>query len=381
MLCISQANYSTYVLILGIRQNFAVSFLVKVQNMPKAIVINGRELSSRFPPYIIAEVSANHNGSIERAKETILAAKTAGAHAVKIQSYTPDTMTIESDNKDFWLTEGIWKGRSLYDLYAEAYTPFEWHAELFSFAAQHNITLFSSPFDESAVDLLASLHAPAYKVASFELVDLPLIAYMAQQGKPLLMSTGMASFQEIGEAIETARTQGCDEIAIFHCVSSYPAPLNQANLRSITALQKEFDVQVGLSDHTLGTTASVAATVLGASLIEKHFTLRRADGGVDSSFSLEPDELSRLVEDCQGAFDALGGDNLQRPIAEGENRNYRRSLYFVNDVAKGAQIKADDVRRIRPGFGLAPKYLDQVIGSTATRDIRRGDRVLKEDIN
>jgi len=348
--------------------------------MPNAIVINGRELSSNNSPYIIAEVSANHNGSIKRAKDTILAAKVAGANAVKIQSYTPDTMTIKSDKPDFCLTDGLWKGRTLYDLYAEAYTPFEWHAELFAFAKHHGITLFSSPFDESAVDLLASLHAPAYKVASFELVDLPLIAYMAKQNKPMLMSTGMASIQEIAEAIETARSNGCNEIAIFHCVSSYPAPLNQANLRSITALQQEFDVQVGLSDHTLGTTASVAATVLGASLIEKHFTLSRADGGVDSAFSLEPKEMQDLVENCKGAFEALGSNGLQRPLAEGGNRNYRRSLYFVNDIAKGDVIQARDVRRIRPGFGLAPKYFNQIVGSVASRDIYRGDRVSEQDL-
>lgn len=349
--------------------------------MPKPIVINGRELSAKYSPYIIAEVSANHNGSIERAKDTILAAKKAGAHAVKIQSYTPDTMTIQSDAPDFCLTEGIWKGRTLYDLYAEAYTPFEWHPELFAFAKSQQITLFSSPFDESAVDLLASLDAPAYKVASFELVDLPLIAYMARQKKPILMSTGMASLQEIGEAIETARTNGCNEIAIFHCVSSYPAPLEQANLRSITALRDEFDVQVGLSDHTLGTTASVAATVLGASLIEKHFTLNRADGGVDSSFSLEPSEMQGLVENCKGAFDALGSVDLDRPEAEGGNRNYRRSLYFVNDIKAGSKISVNDVRRIRPGFGLAPKYYEAIIGSTAKRDIKRGDRVVKSDLD
>jgi pseudaminic acid synthase len=349
--------------------------------MPKPIVINGRELSAKYAPYIIAEVSANHNGSIERAKQTILAAKKAGAHAVKIQSYTPDTMTIQSDAPDFCLTEGIWKGRTLYDLYAEAYTPFEWHPELFAFAKSHQITLFSSPFDESAVDLLASLEAPAYKVASFELVDLPLIAYMAKQGKPILMSTGMASLQEIGEAIETARTNGCNEIAIFHCVSSYPAPLEQANLRSITALRDEFDVQVGLSDHTLGTTASVAATVLGASLIEKHFTLNRADGGVDSSFSLEPSEMQSLVENCKGAFDALGVVNLERPESEGDNRDYRRSLYFVNDIKTGSTIGKNDVRRIRPGMGLAPKYYDSIVGSLAKRDIKRGDRVTISDLN
>lgn len=347
--------------------------------MPKPVVINNRELSSNHAPYIIAEVSANHNGSIERAKQTILAAKEAGVCAVKIQSYTPDTMTIECDNKDFWIEDGLWKGRSLYDLYTQAYTPFEWHKELFSYAKELDITLFSSPFDESAVDLLASLDAPAYKIASFELVDLPLIAYIAKLKKPMLMSTGMASLDEIAEAIKTARDNGCEQLAIFHCISSYPTPLKQANLRSIIALRDKFDVQVGLSDHTLGTTASVTATALGATLIEKHFTLDRSDGGVDSTFSLEPAQMKTLVDDCKGAFDALG-QHFTRPKLEDSNRNFRRSLYFVKDLTKGDIISAEHVRRIRPGFGIAPKYFDQVIGNTANRDIKRGERVTMADV-
>ncbi|MGB3726941.1 MAG: pseudaminic acid synthase [Glaciecola sp.] len=348
--------------------------------MPNPIVIAGRELSANQSPYIIAEVSANHNGSIERAKETILAAKHAGAHAVKIQTYTADTMTIESDNPDFFVNSGLWQGRSLYDLYCEAHTPFEWHEALFSYARSIGITLFSSPFDETAVDLLHNLDAPAYKIASFELVDLPLIAYIAKLKKPMLMSTGMASLDEIGEAIETARTHGCEQLAIFHCISSYPAPLDQANLRSIQTLQETFDVQVGLSDHTLGNTASIAATSLGATLIEKHFTLNRADGGVDSAFSIEPAELADMVVACEGAHSALGSHNGSRAASESANKNFRRSLYFVADLKQGEVIEAEHVRRIRPGFGIAPKYYDQLIGATATRDIKRGDRVLMSDL-
>lgn len=252
------------------------------------LFIGTREVSNKFPPYIIAEVSANHNGSIVRAKETILAAKKAGVDAVKIQTYTPDTMTINVQNPDFYIKDGLWKNRSLYDLYGEAYTPFEWHKELFLFAKEIGITLFSSPFDESAVDLLESLNVPVYKVASFEIVDLTLIRYIASKNKPMLISTGMASLNEIGEAIESARSVGNNKIALFHCISSYPAPIAETNLNSIQLLRKEFNIQVGLSDHTIGNLASVIATSLGASIIEKHFTINRSNGGVDSSFSLEP---------------------------------------------------------------------------------------------
>ena len=337
--------------------------------------IGEREISSDFPPFVIAEVSANHNGSIDRAKDTILAARDAGAHAVKIQTYTPDTMTIDVDNGDFFISDGLWKGRSLYDLYGEAYTPFEWHEELFAYARRIGVTLFSSPFDESAVDLLASLEAPAYKVASFEIVDLPLIRYIANQNKPILMSTGMASIEEIANAIETARMVGNDNIALFHCISSYPAPLSEANLNIIPLLRKEFGVQVGLSDHTIGNMASVLATSLGATVIEKHFTLNRDDGGVDSSFSLEPAEMQSLVEQTTEAFSAMGPREFGRSKVEEPNKVFRRSLYFVEDVEAGDILTPDTVRRIRPGYGLEAKYFDEVIGSTAIKPAKRGDRV------
>ena len=340
--------------------------------------INSREISSTSPPYIIAEVSANHNGSILRAKETIFAAKNAGVDAVKIQTYTPDTMTIDVENPDFFIDQGLWKGRSLYDLYSEAYTPFEWHKELFSYAHEIGITLFSSPFDETAVDLLDSLGAPAFKVASFEVVDIPLIQYIAQRKKPILISTGMASCDEIGDAIEASRSVGNNNILLFHCISSYPAPLSEANLNMIPILQKEFDIQIGLSDHTIGNVASVLATSMGAAAIEKHFTLSRSHGGVDSSFSLEPGEMKSLVNETKQAFSALGTHTFSRSAIEESNKVFRRSLYFVKDVREGDVITKECVRRIRPGFGLEAKYYDLVIGARCLLPAKRGDRVTSE---
>jgi len=337
--------------------------------------INNREISRYVSPYIIAEISANHNGSIIRAKETILAAKNTGVDAVKIQTYTPDTMTIDVQNDDFLIKEGPWKDRTLYDLYSEAYTPFEWHKELFKYAESLNITLFSSPFDESAVDLLDSLDVPAYKVASFELVDLPLIKYIASKQKPIFMSTGMASYEEIGNAIETAKVSGADSIVIFHCISSYPAPLSEANLQAINLLRNEFKIEVGLSDHTKGNMASIVATSLGASAIEKHFTLDRSDGGVDSHFSLEPNEMASLVTQTKEAYIAKGSSTSMRSDYEAQNKAFRRSLYFVNNIKKGQKITQDHVKRIRPGYGLEPEYFEAVIGAECLLDAKRGDRV------
>ena len=277
--------------------------------MLKPIKIGANTISTSNSPFIIAEISANHNGSIERALDTINAAKLCGAHAVKIQTYTPDTMTIDCNHKDFKIQKGIWKGKTLYELYGEAFTPYNWHKKLFSYAQKIGITIFSSPFDETAVDLLEALDTPAYKIASFEITDLPLLSYVASKRKPMLISTGMATFEEIGEALETAKVGGCNDLAIFHCVSSYPTPISAANLVKINLLKKEFSVHVGLSDHTKGTTASIAATALGATLIEKHFTLSRAHGGVDSSFSLEPDEMRELVVKTDDTFQALGSYN------------------------------------------------------------------------
>ena len=264
---------------------------------PINIDLDSRSISRSDYPYIIAEISANHNGSMSRAKQTIEAAKAAGVDAVKIQTYTPDTMTIDSNSADFLISSGLWKGRSLHDLYTEAHTPFEWHKELFDYAKEIDITIFSSPFDETAVDLLDDLGAPAFKVASFEIIDLPLITYIARRQKPILISTGMASMQEIGEAIAAIKSVGNNNILLLHCVSSYPAPLADAHLNMIRILQKEFNCHIGLSDHTIGNLASIVATSLGAVAIEKHFTLNRNDGGVDSTFSLGPEEMKALVKE------------------------------------------------------------------------------------
>ena len=343
--------------------------------MNEPIFIGKKIISKEKPPYIIAEISANHNGSIDMAIKTIQAAKDSGVDAVKIQTYTPDTMTIDVDNKDFIINEGLWKGRTLYDLYKEAFTPFEWHKQLFEFAKKIDITLFSSPFDESAVDLLESLNVPAYKIASFELVDIPLISYIAKKNKPMLMSTGMASLSEIGEAIEAARSNGCNSLALFHCISSYPTPIDQINLSAIPFLRKEFGIEVGLSDHTLGNLASIVATSLGATVIEKHFTLSRKNGGVDSTFSLEPYEMRDLVNETKKTFTSLGVNKTIRSDIEQGNKIFRRSLYFVNDLDEGQIITEKDIRRIRPGFGLEAKYYFEVIGKRTTKNVIKGDRV------
>jgi len=343
--------------------------------MDNPILINGRRISEARPPYIIAEISANHNGSIEQALETMRVAKLSGIDAVKIQTYTPDTMTIDGDKDDFLIGDGLWKGRTLYELYTEAYTPFEWHERIFNYARELDITLFSSAFDESAVDLLESLAVPAYKVASFELVDLPLISYIAKKKKPILMSTGMASISEVGEAIETAKSNGCDDLVILHCVSSYPAATDQANLSAIQILKNEFNMKVGLSDHTLGNVTSVVATALGAVVIEKHFTLSRRNNGVDSAFSLEPNEMKKLVTETREAYFSLGRGRGLRSKPEETNKIFRRSLYFVEDLKEGDLITEKDIRRIRPGFGLSPKFYDEVVGKRVTKNVERGDRV------
>jgi len=338
--------------------------------------INGREIGEHAPPFVIAELSANHNGSLERAKLSIKAAKDYGAHAIKLQTYTPDTMTIDCDCKDFIISGGLWDGYKLYDLYDEAHTPFEWHKELFDYAAELGITAFSTPFDETAVDLLEGLQAPAFKIASFELLDLPLIRRVAQTGKPILMSTGLASFDEIGEAVEAARSAGARDLLLFHCISSYPAPIEQANLKMIPELRKQFGVPVGLSDHTLGSTAATAAVALGACAIEKHFTLDRREKGPDSEFSMEPHELRDLIKVTHEAWAALGTGEFKRAIAEEKNKIFRRSLYFVESLKAGAKISEKDVRRIRPGYGLAPKHLDEIVGRSVSRDVNRGEPVV-----
>lgn len=334
--------------------------------------INGRKIGKDQPPYIIAELSANHNGSIARALETIKAAHDSGAHAIKIQTYTADTMTIDCDREEFMIRGGLWDGYKLYDLYKWAETPFEWHKEIFDYAKKLGITIFSTPFDETAVDLLESLNAPAYKIASFEATDLPLIRYVAKTGKPMIMSTGMCSEEEISEAVAAAKEGGCQNLVLLHCISSYPAPMDQANLSQMAALAERFDTIPGLSDHTLGTTVSVAAVALGACVIEKHFTISRNDKGPDSEFSIEPSELQRLCKDSYDAWSAIGKRGFERQKAEEGNKQFRRSIYFVKSLKAGDIISESDIRRIRPGLGLAPKYFDQLIGKKVNADIPYG---------
>jgi len=334
--------------------------------------IEDRKIGSDQPPYIIAELSANHNGSLERALQTIDAAHQAGADAIKLQTYTADTMTIDCDREDFMVKGGLWDGYKLYDLYRWAETPFEWHQAMFAHARKLGITVFSTPFDESAVDLLEQLDAPAYKIASFENTDLPLIRYVAKTGKPIIMSSGMASEEEIAEAVDTARNAGCKDIVLLHCISSYPAPMDQANLLQLAELGRRFDVVPGLSDHTLGTAASVAAVALGACVIEKHFTLSRADKGPDSEFSIEPNELKRLCQDTHDAWQALGQIGYDRQPAEVGSKVFRRSIYFVRDLPAGSVIGSEDIRRIRPGMGLAPKYFDELLGKKLKAVVQRG---------
>jgi pseudaminic acid synthase len=340
--------------------------------MAPFVEIDGRRIGRDYEPYVICEVSANHNGVLDKALKLIDAAAETGADAIKIQSYTPDTMTIDCDGPDFMIEGGLWDGRQLYDLYKEAQTPFEWHEALFARARQLGVTLFSTPFDETSADLLERLEAPAYKIASFEAVDLPLIAHVARKGKPMIISTGMSNLGEIEEAVRTARDNGCEELILLHCVSSYPAPDGDSNIRTVPHLAEAFGCVSGLSDHTHGSAVSVASIALGGSVIEKHFTMRRADGGPDSAFSLEPEEFTALVTDSKRAWQALGRVSYDLCGSEKGSLAFRRSLYVVEDIGEGEQLTPRNVRSIRPGHGLPPKLLPQVLGKTAARSLKRG---------
>lgn len=340
-----------------------------------AIDVAGRLIGPEHPPYVVAELSANHGGSIESALALIDAATGAGVHALKLQTYTPDTMTIDVEDGDFRISGGLWHDRSLYDLYREAHTPWDWHAPLFAHARKRGLTPFSTPFDETAIALLESLDAPVYKIASFELVDVPLIRAIAATGKPCIMSTGMASVGEIDEAVTTFRSTGGGGLILLHCVSGYPTPAAQSNLRRIPALAARYGCPVGLSDHTLGTEVAIAAVALGACVIEKHLTLRRADGGVDAEFSLEPSEFGHLVQGASKAFSALGTGNEARAEAEKQNLAFRRSIYVVKDVVAGEVFTSQNVRIIRPGYGLPPKDIGAVLGRRAARAVARGTRM------
>jgi N-acetylneuraminate synthase len=342
------------------------------KNQSLSVTIAGRKIGPGRPPYVIAEMSANHNGAIEDAFAIIEMAKRCGADAVKMQTYRPDTITIDSDGPEFRIRGGLWDGRTLYDLYEEAHTPWEWHEPLFAKAREVGITLFSSPFDSTAVDLLESLGAPAYKIASFEAVDLPLIANVARTGKPVIISTGMASAEEIAEAIDCARSNGCHDLLILRCVSGYPAPARDYNLAMIPDMERRFGVLVGLSDHTIDNVTAIASVALGACIIEKHVTLDRTRGGPDDSFSLEEPELTQLCRDARIAWEALGTVDYALKASEQASVLHRRSLYVVKEIKAGEAFTNENVRSIRPGNGLPPKRLDDVLKARSTRDLERG---------
>lgn len=346
----------------------------------KTIQIAGRAIGPEAPPYVIAEISANHNGRMEMAMRLIEEAHQAGASAVKLQTYKPDTITLNSDAEEFRIRGGLWDGRTLYDLYQEAHMPWDWHKPLFELAHKTGITIFSSPFDHTAVDLLEDLNAPAYKIASFEAVDLPLIRYVASTRKPMIISTGLADAEEIAEAIDAAKGAGCSQLAILHCVSGYPAPAGDYNLQTIPDMMRRFGVVTGLSDHTLDNATAIAAVALGAAIIEKHFTLNRNGGGPDDSFSLEPEGMRSLCRDTRTAWSALGEVGYSRRSSESANAQFRRSLYFVRDLRKGEMVTADAIRSVRPGYGLAPKYWDQVVGRILQRDVAKNTPVTAEAV-
>ncbi|SFC24412.1 pseudaminic acid synthase [Pseudoalteromonas denitrificans] len=339
------------------------------------VEIAGKKIGKAFAPYIVAELSANHCGSLDTALKAIEIAKESGADAIKLQTYTADSMTINCDKSDFKIKGGLWHGYSLHELYEKAHTPLEWHQALFNKAKEVGITLFSTAFDESAVDFLVKLDTPAFKIASFELTDLSLIKYIAKTGKPMIMSTGMANLSEIEEAVCTAKKSGCEDIILLHCISSYPAPIDQSNLKTLNDLSKRFGLVVGLSDHSLSNNVSVAAVALGASFVEKHFILNKDNNSPDSDFSIEPEDLKNLCLSTKEAWQALGQINYKQTAAELDNVKFRRSIYFVADVKSGEYITKQHIRRIRPGFGLAPKYFEQLIGRKASCDIDAGTPV------
>ncbi len=342
--------------------------------MSKPIRVAKHFIGQGQAPFIIAEMSGNHNQSLERAFEIVDAAAKAGVHALKIQTYTPDTMTIDLDEREFHVgdSKSLWAGTSLYELYGKAYTPWDWHKPIFDRARQRGVVAFSTPFDGTAVDFLESLNVPCYKIASFENADLPLIRQVAATGKPLIISTGMATVAELDETVRTAREAGCKDLILLKCTSTYPATAANTNILTIPHLRELFGCEVGLSDHTMGVGVSVASVALGATVIEKHFTLNRADGGVDSTFSMEPAEMAQLVVETERAWQALGQVRYGPTEAEKESIRFRRSLYIVKDLEAGDVLTEENVRAIRPGLGLAPKYLEHVLGKTVKQDVKRG---------
>ena len=336
--------------------------------------IGGRGVGTGSAPLVIAEMSGNHNQSLERALEIVDAAAQSGAHALKIQTYTAETMTIDIREREFFISDekSLWKGETLFDLYKKAYTPWEWHEAIFDRAKKHKMLAFSTPFDRTAVDFLEDLNAPCYKIASFENTDLPLIRYVAATGKPMIISTGMATFAELDETVKAARGAGCKDLILLKCTSTYPSTPDDSNILTIPEMRSRYGCEIGISDHTMGIGVSVAAVALGATVVEKHFTLQRADGGVDSAFSMEPQEMAQLVIETERAWQALGKVQTGPTAKEKASLVFRRSLYVVADVKAGEKLTPANVRAIRPGNGIAPKFYDEVIGKTAKRDIARG---------
>lgn len=345
--------------------------------------IGARKIGREHPPFIVAEMSGNHNHYLERALAIVEAAAKAGAHALKLQTYTADTMTLNINDEKFLLSDpnNLWYGYSLYELYNKAHTPWEWHKPIFERCHELGLIPFSTPFDETAVDFLEELDVPCYKIASYENTDLPLIRKVAATGKPLIISTGMATVAELAETVQTAREAGCKDIVLLKCTSTYPASPKQANLLTIPHMRELFGVEVGLSDHTKGIGVAVASVSLGATVIEKHFTLSRADGGVDAAFSLEPAELKALVEETQRAWEALGNVSYQPVGAEKNSLKYRRSLYITKDMNAGDRFTKDNIRAIRPGYGLPPKYYDLLLGKRVKKDVKAGTPVSWELLN
>lgn len=337
--------------------------------------IKNFKICNKSKVFIIAELSANHSGNLNTAIETIRAAKRAGADCIKLQTYTADTITIDSNKEDFIISDTIWSGRKLHELYQEAYTPWEWHERLFKVAEEEGLICFSSPFDKSAVDFLENLNSPAYKIASFEITDIPLIEYVASKGKPIIISTGIAELEDIELAVETCRKAGNNQIALLKCTSSYPAPINEANMCMVQDLAERFSVIAGLSDHTIGATVPIVATALGAKIIEKHFILDRSIGGPDASFSMNETEFAEMVKAIREAESAMGDVNYTLTEKQKKGKDFSRSLYVVKDIKEGEQFNENNVKSIRPGFGLHPKFLKDILGKTAVSDIEKGERM------
>jgi N-acetylneuraminate synthase len=342
------------------------------------IKIRDRIIGKDAPPFIIAEMSGNHNQTLDRALEIVDSAAETGAHALKLQTYTADTMTLDLDEKDFFVSDSnsLWKGKSLYKLYKEAHTPWNWHKTIFERCRERGIICFSTPFDESAVDFLEQFHVPCYKIASFEITDISLIRKVASTGKPMIISTGMATVAEVDETVRAAREAGCEDLILLKCTSTYPAKPKNTNILTIPHMRDLFGCEVGLSDHTMGVGVAIASVALGATVVEKHFTLRRSDGGVDSAFSLEPMEMQSLVVESERAWQALGKISYGPTEKEKKALTFRRSLYIVNDMGSGQVLTEDNLRAIRPGYGLNPKYMDKLLGKRINKPAKRGTPLL-----